>query len=196
MIKGDETRERIMEAARDLFHRRGYYNTSINDIIQSTGVKKGNLYFHIQSKDKLIIEVLKEGLVIYEKQIYEGLDNFNSTEKILKIIDAIRKFHINDDLLKGCIFGNMALEIGLDGSEISLFVKNVFERWVSFLEKLLIRAEGNGELRLKESPSALARMIIASIEGSVMLSKISGNADSLNDCSSFIRSVIEERKVL
>ena len=199
MIKGDETRERIMEASRDLFHKRGYYNTSINDLIQSTGVKKGNLYFHIQSKEKLIVEVLKEDLETYEKQIHEGLENNNSIgsiERILRIIDAITAYHINDDLSKGCIFGNMALEIGDDGSEISLFVKDVFEGWVSFFEKLLLRAEGDGEIKLKESPAALARMILASIEGGVMLSKISGNAEGLTDCTILLKKIIEERRVV
>ena len=195
MIKGEETKERIKEISMDLFHRRGYRSTSINDIIESTGVKKGNLYYHYPAKDSLVLEVLGEALSVYEKQINSGIKHSAACEQIDDIIEAVTNFHISGDISKGCMFGNMALEIGHDDSEISLFVENVFRRWEKRFETLLARAEKNGEIKLKESPVVLARMILASIEGGVMLAKISGNKNALKDCTGFIRSVLKERRI-
>ncbi|HPJ35640.1 MAG TPA: TetR/AcrR family transcriptional regulator [Spirochaetota bacterium] len=195
MQKGDETKERIKDVSRELFHRRGYGSTSINDILDSSGVKKGNLYFHYQSKENLIIEVLKESLTIYETQINAGIEHMAAADQIDSIIEAITDYHVNGDITKGCMFGNMALEIGHDGSEISNFVEGVFKRWEERFEDLLNRAVEKGEIRLKEPAIVLARMILASIEGGVLMSKISGRVEPLTDCTRFIRTVLDERRI-
>ena len=193
MQKGDETKEKIKEAALNLFHRRGYGSTSISDIIETTGVKKGNLYFHYSSKENLAIEVLKEALSVYEDYISSKTAGSTAVEKIHSMIDAITDYHITGRYTSGCIFGNMALESGGNGSEISEFVKEVFAGWESNFERLITRGVRDGELRLKETPVVFARMIIASIEGGIMLSKVYGESGPLVSCTDFIRSALSER---
>lgn len=195
MQKGDITKERIKDVSKELFHRRGYNNTSINDILDSSGVKKGNLYFHYQSKENLTIEVLKEALSSYEDRIKSGIKHMAVADQLIDMIEAITDYHVNGDISRGCIFGNMALEVGHDGSEISQFIENVFKRWEIRFENMLNEAETKGEIKLKEPAIVLSRMILASIEGGVLLSKISGNTNPLKDCTGFIRLVIEERRV-
>lgn len=195
MLKGEETKEKIKDISLSLFHRQGYKNTSINDIIESTGVKKGNLYYHYSAKDDLVLDVLNEALLLYEDRINSGIKHTAVCDQIIDIIEAITDYHISGDISRGCIFGNMALEMGQDGSDISRFVESVFKRWEKRFEQLLIKARDNGEIRLKENPVVLARMILASVEGGVMLAKISGNKAALKDCTGFIRSVLEERKI-
>ncbi len=195
MQKGDETKEKIIDVSRDLFHRRGYYNTSINDIIDNSGVKKGSLYFHYKSKDALIIEVLNEALEKYEKEISAGVKHKAPSDQIDDMIEAITGYHVNGDISKGCLFGNMALEIGHDGSDIAGFIEGVFKRWENKFITLFTQAEENGEYKLKEPPKVLARMILATIEGGVLLSKISDNTEPLKDCTQFIRTVLNERRV-
>ncbi len=195
MQKGDETKEKIIEVAFDLFHAKGYYNTSINDVMQSAGIKKGGLYFHIQSKEKLAVNVLEEALSNYEELILEGLEKLTPVEQIEKKIDAIVQYHVTKGLQKGCIFGNMALEIGENDSEISRYLQYVFKRWENSFKEMISLAVDCGEIKLKETPRELAKIIFASIEGGIMLSKISGNIESLNICAEFIKKIISERKV-
>ncbi len=195
MQKGNETKERIREAALDLFHRGGYNSTSINDIIESTGVKKGNLYFHYCSKENLAIEVLKDALTLYEDYINSRISGSTSAEKLESLIDAVADYHINSNFRSGCIFGNMALETGGSDSEISEFVKDVFLKWESNFEKLLSRGVKEGDLQLRETPRVLARMILSSIEGGLMLSKVYGKIDPFLNCKEFIRAALSERRI-
>ncbi len=195
MQKGEETKERIIDASLELLHRRGYYDTSINDIIDNSGIKKGSLYFHYKSKDALIIEVLNEALERYEKQINEGVKHATASDQIIDMIDAITGYHMKGDISKGCLFGNMALEIGHDGSDISVLVESIFKRWENQFISLLTQAEKKGEIKLKEPVEVLARMLLASIEGGVLLSKISGDTESLKGCMQFLKAMINERRV-
>ena len=195
MQKGDETKDKILEVSLDLLHKRGYFATSINNIIDNSGVKKGSIYFHYRSKEILIIEVLNQAIERYEKQISDGVSHETASDQILDMIDAITGYHANGDISKGCLFGNMALEIGHDGSEISALIESFFKRWENEFISLLNTAEKNGEIKLKEPARVFARMILASIEGGVLLSKISGNTESLKDCMRFIKSLINEIRV-
>jgi TetR/AcrR family transcriptional repressor of nem operon len=194
-MKGNETKDKIIKGALELFHSKGYHDTSINDIMQSASIKKGGLYFHIQSKEKLAVEVLEEALLNYEALISEGLGNLSPLEQLERKIKAIVRYHETTGLHKGCLFGNMALEIGMNDSEISLFLKKVFLRWEASFENMIRNAVDKGELRLKESSRQLSVMILAVIEGGIMLSKITGDMSSLKKCADFIIKIIREREI-
>jgi len=71
------------------------------------------------------------------------------------MIDAIIDFHMSKSLARGCIFGNMALEFGGNGSEISEFVKGVFIKRERNFERGVNRSVQDGELVFKETPLAL-----------------------------------------
>ena len=76
MKKGSETKEKIVQRALELFHEKGFNLTSMNDIVEITGVKKGNLYFHYNSKEELAVEVLKEALRGYDRFISSRISGF------------------------------------------------------------------------------------------------------------------------
>ncbi|WP_395765358.1 TetR/AcrR family transcriptional regulator [Elizabethkingia anophelis] len=57
-------RERILATATILFHRQGYNNTGINQIIIKSGVSKATFYDHFKSKDDLCIEFFKKDINI------------------------------------------------------------------------------------------------------------------------------------
>src|SRR5271170_4930943 len=56
MGKGEETRRRIIEEAAPLFNQRGYEGCSIQDIMDATGLEKGGIYRHFDSKEELAAE--------------------------------------------------------------------------------------------------------------------------------------------
>lgn len=51
-------RQEIVEAAEALFAARGYHHTSMQDLGEATGMLRGSLYAHIQSKDELLVEIV------------------------------------------------------------------------------------------------------------------------------------------
>lgn len=65
--KGEITKQKIIEDATRLFHRKGFGATSVNDLLNATGVTKGSLYFHYQDKEALGIAVLRKETEIYKE---------------------------------------------------------------------------------------------------------------------------------
>src|SRR6202171_5234257 len=56
MTKGEQTRKKIVEAAAPIFNQRGYEGSSLNDLMEATGLKKGGIYRHFTSKEELAVE--------------------------------------------------------------------------------------------------------------------------------------------
>ena len=94
--KGQETKERIIQAARHLFHDRGYANTSIEDICNESGVRRGNLYFYFDSKEELayaaIDDALKREFPFIEKAI---AGETNPLGKIDRMLDAMAGYIVS-----------------------------------------------------------------------------------------------------
>jgi AcrR family transcriptional regulator len=58
---GSRKREReIIEAATDIFYRKGYSETSVQDVAEAVGILKGSLYYYIDSKEDLLFRMLLE----------------------------------------------------------------------------------------------------------------------------------------
>lgn len=195
MQKGEETKSRIRQAGFELFHQRGYHSTSMNDIVENTGVKKGNLYFHYGSKEDLAIEVLRDAVNRYNSYINSRISGTSTEQKLHDIIDAVYDYHTQPGKFLGCIFGNMALETGGSGSELEQFIRELFSKWTYMFKKHIVSGINSGDFKPREDPDVLAGMILASIEGGIMLSKVSGSIEQFRQCRDFIKSVVSERAV-
>jgi len=73
--------ELTREAAR-LFAERGYHGTSIGDLAKALGVQKGSLYAHIESKQDLLYEAMREGSEAFHAALDEIPDDLKVTERI------------------------------------------------------------------------------------------------------------------
>ena len=76
-------RERLLESAKRLFSQKGYYATSVEDIVESAGLSKGAFYFYFKSKEELF-KILVEEMHL---NIMKRLENF--LERDLPLEDAL-----------------------------------------------------------------------------------------------------------
>src|SRR5438093_3565281 len=82
------TRNRVFEVAAEVFHRKGYDNTSMSDIASAAGLTKAGLYHHIDSKESLLYTVLDYGLDLTEFYVVKPLAEIaDPLERLKKMID-------------------------------------------------------------------------------------------------------------
>ena len=85
---GDFTRNRVFEVAAEVFHRKGYDNTSMSDVAAAAGLTKAGLYHHISSKESLLYTVLDYGLDLTEAYVLEPLKQISDPlERLKTMID-------------------------------------------------------------------------------------------------------------
>jgi TetR/AcrR family transcriptional repressor of nem operon len=188
--KGEMTRARVLETAWSLVNTRGFNITSINDIIQATGVKKGNLYFHFPSKEDLGLAILQEAKSDFLEFLSNSLQGERPLEKLSNFFDAVLEKHRKTNFVGGCIFGNTALEMSDNNPRFSNLIKEVFRQWTAIITELLIEAREAGDLKQEISPPLLSKQIVASIEGGIMMARLSKNEDDLQDCLKSLRTLL------
>src|SRR5881409_1374069 len=85
---GDFARNRVFEVAAEVFHRKGYDNTSMSDVASAAGLTKAGLYHHISSKESLLYTVLDYDLDLTEAYVIRPLAGISDPlERLETMID-------------------------------------------------------------------------------------------------------------
>lgn len=179
--KGEKTRDHILKATRKILVAQGFHNTSISAVIEATGVKKGNLYYHFASKEDLGLAVLEDAKDEFFSFLAKALEGRDPVEKIINSCQAIFREQEKNNFVGGCLFGNTALEMADSNQKFSEVIQEVFNRWTGVLEEHLGQARKTGLLPPSTRPRLLAKTVVATLEGAIMMSRVSKDKDDLND---------------
>ncbi len=112
----------------------------------------------------------------------KSLDNF--------IRSALEK-HIEAGFVGGCIFGNTALEMCDTDHEFSQMVDRFFDEWIGRLSTVVGRAQQKGQLRKDIPREVVAKQIIATIEGGIMMSRLKKNDVPMRECLEALRRTLD-----
>src|SRR6185503_11697807 len=81
-------RNRVYEVAAEVFHRKGYDNTSMSDVAKAVGLTKAGLYHHIASKERLLFPVLDYGLDLTDARVVEPLKRIEDpVDRLTRMIE-------------------------------------------------------------------------------------------------------------
>ena len=188
--KGEKTRERILKQTRQVLITRGFYNTSISDIIAATGVKKGNLYYHFGSKEELGMAVLQDAKEEFFGILDKALAGSSPLQRITSFLDAMLNEQRKNNFVGGCLFGNTALEMSDTNPEFAEVIHELFRRWSAILEGHLDEAVSRGELDTPLTSRQLAGLIISAIEGGIMMARAGKDEKDLLNCIESLKKLL------
>ncbi|MGQ9475664.1 MAG: TetR family transcriptional regulator [Actinomycetota bacterium] len=83
--KGDDRRKKIIANAARLFSAKGYHGTTVDDIVQATGIAKGTFYLYFESKEELLVEVIKNLIDETMQRIDNRLDKKAKSDFVTRI---------------------------------------------------------------------------------------------------------------
>lgn len=190
-LKGTKTREHILKSSRKLLVTQGFHNTAISEIISATGVKKGNLYYHFASKEDLGLAVLEDAKEEFFLFLNKSLSGSDPVIKIINACQAIFNEHKKNNFVGGCLFGNTALEMTDSNPQFASIIQEVFDRWTEIFETLMLKAQESGNLNSKIPPKLLAKTVVATVEGAIMMSRVSKRKQDLRDFLTAIKTILE-----
>lgn len=176
MQKGEKTRNFIIEKSAELFNQKGYAGTSLADITEVTGIKKGGIYRHFENKDELALEAF-----VYATRVVGGRFTQAIEEQQTAFDKLLSFFHVYDQVVEappfigGCPLLNTAVES--DDSHPALRVKaqNGMRSTLDRIKAILLEGIERGEFKADMDLEAVASFTLALLEGSIMLSKLAGD---------------------
>ena len=180
MRKGEATRERIIAAAAPIFNQHGYEGTSMQQLMEATGLEKGGLYRHFGSKEELAAEAFRFSLNHVRKIRFEDIDHIPGT--LPKLRYFVERFvEAPSPIPGGCPLMNTAIDADDGNLTLRNLAAQALRRWRNALAHITSEGIETGEIRPGADPRRIANVMISTLEGALMLSRIEGNRTPLAD---------------
>jgi TetR/AcrR family transcriptional repressor of nem operon len=173
--KAEKTKQYIVEKTAPIFNTKGYAGTSLNDMIHATGLTKGSIYGNFVNKDDVALAAFDFNLKQVDNVIRdEMLKRSTYREKLLvytKVYENFLEFPFPEG---GCPVLNTAVEADDTHPDLRERASQAIINWKNLITKLIQKGIANNEFRTDVDPEEVALTIIATIEGAIMITKLTG----------------------
>jgi len=183
--EGRSTREAILEAASRLIHVHGYNHTSLVDVLRESNVGKGNFYYHFKSKEELGYAILDQIIGSFLERTLEPCFSDPQGRALTQIrcfLDRVLEMQRERNCVGGCPLGNLALELSDVHEGFRGRLASVFAAWRERLTLALRTAQSQGAVGSECRPEAVADFLVASLEGAILLTKLTKNIAVMEQC--------------
>jgi TetR/AcrR family transcriptional repressor of nem operon len=174
------TKERILTCSGRLFNTKGYKATSLSDITTATGLTKGAIYRHFKNKEMLEADTFAHLSNIVLTNVRECVvAKKTAPQKLRAIFRYFESYISSPPVVGGCPLQNMAIES--DDADPALRKKAAVV--MDVLRDSLLRILENGmrhrQLKAGLNKEHYASVIIAALEGAIMMSKLRKKSDDI-----------------
>ena len=178
-----QTREKIIQASIPIFNQKGYAGATLSDIMAATGLHKGSIYACFEDKQAIAVAVFRQSVAEVDFKMETAIRQAggDAADQLLAMMNVYES--LVDDPNGGCPILNTAI----DSDDAYLFLKieaqAALSRWQERIKTVL--QAGN-------LPDDLANIIIASLEGGLMLSKLIGDKQPIQQMISYVMERIKQ----
>jgi AcrR family transcriptional regulator len=187
------TKEKILKKSGLLFNTQGYKATSISDITAATGFTKGAIYRHFESKAVLEKEALFHlSNVMFESMRSAIKEMTNAPDKLRAVLRYFETYISNPPVKGGCPLLNVAIE----ADDAHPVLRKGAVKIMDSMRQALITILDNGirykQIKPEVDKEFYATVIIASLEGAIMMSKLRGDDEDIKHVIEHLETLIEK----
>ena len=195
--KGQTTRRRILERSAPVFNTKGFFGASMHDLVLASGLEKGGIYNHFESKEQLALEAFDYAVEVMRGRFdaaLEGKDN--ALERLFAIVDVLGALAEDPPVPGGCPVLNTAVES--DGAHPALKQRaaEAMAGWLRLVGREVKEGVKSGELSPATDPRSVASVVVAALEGAVMLSRLEDEPEHMRrvvkHLKDHLRSLVRE----
>jgi AcrR family transcriptional regulator len=165
MRQREQTKDKIIQAALELFVRQGYHGTSINDITQKVRVTKAAFYSHFDSKGQLLLRIISEYESRYIDQMIRAVAEYPSDPvgKLHRAISFSSEFAVKN--LDLCLFLDyLTAELNADVDFLPA-LKRVHDKYRLFVRDIIAEGIQQGLINKEHDPDLTALTFMAIHQG-------------------------------
>jgi TetR/AcrR family transcriptional regulator, transcriptional repressor for nem operon len=195
--KGIQTRQHIVEKSLQLFSVKGYFNTSISDIQEATGLTKGGLYGHFKSKEDIWYAVYEKAVMIWRGIVFKDVRHIpHPVDRIDKTIENDLRHYLGADVFEGgCFFLNSLVELSGQSSTMTRHILRGFVQFSRLLQTWLKEADHQNMLKVGLNFREIADFLVISMNGASALYTASRDPLIWRQTITQLRSYIDQLRV-
>ncbi len=184
--KDENKRATILQSSKMLFAQKGFFNTSISDIVRETGFPVGSIYTYFKSKDEIVRVIVEEGWSDLHTRLKEALSSGISPESKLKVL--IERFL--PELLNDLELINILLAEAIDYTKIEEKIEQLTNMIFSIIKTLSQKKESFREFT-KTTMQAGLMVYFLGILNAVKISRSTSIGIRVSDIMNFVKISIE-----
>lgn len=194
MPKAEETKAHIIEKTASVFNKKGFIGTTLSDMEAATGLTKGSIYNNFANKDEVALAVFDYNLKKVNNLIQIEMDKHDSAKEKLLSYVKIYGTNVSDSPFTsgGCPILNTAVESDDTHPALKKKASNAITSWMNKVANLIEEGIKQKEFRSSVNSRDTAALIVASIEGAIMISRATGRPNYLKRIMNSIKKIIED----
>jgi AcrR family transcriptional regulator len=162
------------------------------DIMEATGLEKGGIYRHFDSKDDLALEAFDFAVELVRQEFVAALkDKRHAIDRLRAIVGVYRAMPDGMPLAGGCPVLNTAIESDDTHPMLRDHARRAMDEWREFVVRVTSKGIERGEIRPEVNPDELATFIIATLEGAIMLTKLYDDTTHMNRAVEYLDNYID-----
>lgn len=190
-----DTKNKMVHAAIDLFHRQGVNATSIDQILESSGTGKSQFSHYFKTKEGLIHEAItKLHNVISSGEAATGYD-IVSWKEMDQWFQGFIDFQKTVNFERSCPIGTIGNDVGNDQNNLRKDIIEFLSWSRGRLAHFFEQKRNSGELLAKVDPEALADFCIAIMQGGMLLTKMKRSSDMFENAAGQAQAYIKSLRV-
>jgi TetR/AcrR family transcriptional regulator, transcriptional repressor for nem operon len=190
MRKGERTRQHVIETAARVLNRYGYAGSGMSELMQETGLAKGGIYRHFDSKEALAVEAFDYAFATVLKQRFADLELVpNAADKLVKYVEGYAT--IESPIPGGCPILNTGIENDDGNPALLKCAQDAFDTVVRRLTRIIREGQERKEIRSDIVPGELALFLYSSLEGGIFASRLQGTRQRLKTVARFLCEYLE-----
>lgn len=188
---GNETKEKILFAAMELFVLQGYERTGLSQIAKKAEVLPGSLYHFFPSKEDLLNATLEMRLKLLKPEVLDPIWNRidDPIERVFGLLDGYRRMLLMTDFQHGCPIGNLAIELSETHPRVRKLLAENFSNWRDEVARCFSQAADR--LPHDVDSTSLSNFALTTMEGAVMLARTYRSFEPYDQAVANFRDYIE-----
>lgn len=187
----DDTREKLIEAAMELFTFQGYAATGLAQIARQAKVLPGSLYYFFPTKEDLLHATLQRRHELLQSvvldPVWQGVTD--PIERVFALLAGYRRMLTMTDFQHGCPIGNLVIEVGNSHPDARKLLVRNFDNWLDAVERCF--RDALPRLPHGQDPRQLAVYTLVTMEGAVMLARAYRNFEAYDAAIVQLRDHVE-----
>jgi len=181
LTKAERTRQLIIERSAPLFNQKGYAGTSMNDIMEATGLTKGGLYGNFTSKDEIAALAFEYSYNKHKTELVTRIrQESTASAKLLAILAFYRNYQARPTIEGGCPLLNTAIDADDAYPFLKKRAKEALHDMLSGLQHIIQKGIEHKEFKPDTDARREAERFFAQIEGGIMMAKLQDDSRILN----------------
>ena len=188
-------REKLLSAGMQVLWKQGYADGGVRDIVALAGARPGSFTNHFASKEEFAEQVLERYGAMVEGLIEKILsdENVPAPRRLKRYLDFITDRLGNAHWARGCMAGNLSLEMANSSERLREKLEEIFRKWGALFARCIAEGQAKGEIAGDFTADELADFLISGWQGAMLRMKVARNPEPLERFKKVVFATVFER---